>query len=78
MLFRFIGQYTHGRTTINAGVDFVEHEPSEVDCPELQRRLSNNPEFERVEAHPLDHDGDGEKGGSLPKVRRGRPKKVAE
>ena len=26
--------------------------------------------------HPLDHDGDGRKGGSLP--RRGRPKKVKD
>jgi hypothetical protein len=76
MLFRFIGQYTHGRTTINAGVDFFEREPSKVEDAELIRRLSNNPEFEAVEAHPLDHDADGVKGGSLPK-KRGRPKKVA-
>ena len=26
--------------------------------------------------HPLDHDGDGRKGGSLPKAKRGRPAKV--
>lgn len=26
--------------------------------------------------HPLDHDGDGHKGGSLPGKRRGRPRKV--
>jgi hypothetical protein len=77
MLFRFIGQYTNGRDMINAGADFYGREPSFVDDAELQRRLSNNPEFEAVEAHPLDHDGDGEKGGSLPK-KRGRPKKVAE
>jgi hypothetical protein len=77
MLFRFIGQYTHGRTVINAGVDFHEREPSFVADAEIARRLSNNPEFEAVEAHPLDHDADGVKGGSLPK-KRGRPKKVAE
>jgi hypothetical protein len=68
MLFRFVGKYTGGRTTINAGVDFVEREPSRVDDPELIRRLSNNPEFEVV--HPLDHDGDGEPGGSLPSEKR--------
>lgn len=26
--------------------------------------------------HPLDHDCDGEKGGSLPKAKRGRPRKA--
>ena len=26
--------------------------------------------------HPLDHDGDGKKGGSLPGKKRGRPRKV--
>jgi hypothetical protein len=70
MLFRFIGQYTHGRTTINAGVDFEGHEPSEVTDAELIRRLSNNPEFDAVEAlveAPIE----------APK-KRGRPKKVAE
>ncbi len=77
MLFRFIGQYTHGRNSIDMGVVFEGREPSFVADAELARRLSNNPEFEAVEAHPLDHDGDGEKGGSLPK-KRGRPKKVAE
>jgi hypothetical protein len=77
MLFRFIGQYTHGRNTINMGVLFEGREPSFVEDAELARRLANNLEFEMVEAHPLDHDGDGEKGGSLPK-KRGRPKKVAE
>lgn len=25
--------------------------------------------------HPLDHDGDGRKGGSQPKPKRGRPRK---
>lgn len=32
----------------------------------------------RSELHPLDHDGDGHKGGSLPVKRRGRPPKVRE
>lgn len=26
--------------------------------------------------HPLDHDCDGQKGGSLPKAKRGRPRKA--
>lgn len=74
MLMRFIGQYTNGHTSISAsGVTFEGDEPAEVTDPEAIRRLSGNPEFETV--HPLDHDGDGEKGGSLPKARRGRPKK---
>lgn len=81
MRFRFVGQYTHGRTTIDAGgVLFTGHKPAEVECPELIRRLTNNPEFEAV--HPLDHDGDGVKGGSLPDAvkprKRGRPKKNAD
>lgn len=81
MQFRFIGQYTGGRTTINPGVLFVDREPSLVTDAELARRLSNNPEFERV-GHPLDHDGDGKPGGSLPDAvaprRRGRKKKVQD
>lgn len=78
MKFRFIGKYTNRHASINAGgVVFEGHEAAQVTCPELQRRLSANPEFEAVEAHPLDHDADGVKGGSLPK-KRGRPKKVAE
>ncbi len=29
-----------------------------------------------TDKHPLDHDGDGKLGGSLPKAKRGRPAKV--
>lgn len=73
MLFKFIGRYTNGHTSINAsGVVFEGNEPADVTDPEAIRRLSGNPEFEAVD--PLDHDGDGEKGGSLPK-KRGRPAK---
>lgn len=76
MLFKFIGRYTNGHTSINAsGVVFEGREPANVTEADAIRRISGNPEFEEV--HPLDHDGDGEKGGSLPK-RRGRPKKVAD
>lgn len=73
MLFKFIGRYTNGQTTINAcGVTFEGDDPAEVTDTEAIRRLSGNPEFAEVD--PLDHDGDGEKGGSLPKPR-GRPRK---
>jgi hypothetical protein len=80
--FRFVGQYTNKHTSINAGgVVFEGHEPATVECPELARRLTNNIEFEAVR-HPLDHDGDGRPGGSLPDSvkprRRGRPKKNAD
>ena len=71
MRFRFIGRYTNGHETIALyGATFQGHEPAEVTDAEAIRRLSNNIEFERV--HALDHDGDGTKGGSLPKVRRGK------
>lgn len=74
MLFKFIGRYTNGQTSINAsGVTFDGNEPSEVTDAEAIRRLSNNPEFVAVD--PLDHDGDGEKGGSLPGVKAKRRKK---
>jgi len=69
--FRFIGRYTNGHEMIALyGVTFHGHEPAEVTDAEAIRRLSNNIEFERV--HALDHDGDGVKGGSLPKARRVR------
>lgn len=75
MRLRFTGIYTGGREAITlCGVTFTGREPATVDGEAL-RRLSNHPEFEPV--HPLDHDGDGEKGGSLPR-KRGRPKKEAE
>lgn len=64
--FRFIGQYTGDRDSINAsGVVFEGREPSKVDAADAIRRLRNNPEFEEVgKRDPLDHDGDGKKGGS--------------
>lgn len=74
MKLKFIGEYTGGRNSISyPPYEFAGREPLEVD-PEtdMGRRLCNNPEFEHVD--PLDHDGDGEKGGSLPK-KRGRPRK---
>lgn len=72
MLFRFIGQYTHGRTSIDMGVLFEGREPSEVADCELQRRLSNNPEFERVE---LDNVDEVDEVVEAPR-KRGRPRKV--
>ena len=75
MLFRFIGQYTHGRTSIDAGgVLFEGHEPAEITDAELIRRLTNHVEFEAVEA--IEPEGD-----ETPPVvlkKRGRPKKVAD
>lgn len=80
MLFRFIGQYTNGHTTINVGgpavtggVTFEGHEPAEVEREDLVRRLLKNPEFEAI--GPLDHDGDGEPGGSVP--AEGDPEELA-
>jgi hypothetical protein len=65
MLYRFVGTYTHGRTSITmSGVTFEGREPSECDCP----RIAGNPEFEAVEAVEID--------AAPEKPRRGRPKKV--
>ena len=67
-MMRFIGQYTNGHTTISyLGCTFEGHDAREVSA-EVAAFLAGNPEFETI--HPLDHDGDGEKGGSLPKKRR--------
>lgn len=65
-LLRFIGDYTCGRDTLQMGPYlFIGREPLEVDPQDpIGKRLLNNPDFEAL--HPLDHDGDGEKGGSLP------------
>lgn len=63
MLYRFIGTYTHGRTSITiSGVTFEGREPSECDCP----RIANHPEFEAVE--PVDD--------APAKPKRGRPRKA--
>lgn len=68
MLFKFIGEYTNDHTSISiGGVTFDGHEPSEVPKA-LEKRFASHPEFEAVE--PLDHDGDGKKGGSLPKRKK--------
>jgi len=44
------------------------HGAEELDLPAVA-------EAETVARDPLDHDGDGRKGGSMPKARRGRPAK---
>jgi hypothetical protein len=74
MLLKFTGQYTNGHTSITYGdVTFEGHEPTE--CPEgLANKLLKG-EFEEV--GPLDHDGDGEKGGSLKGQKATAKKKVA-
>lgn len=72
MLFRFIGQYTHGRGAIRScGVTFNGREPSDVTDAEAIRRLSGNPEFEQVAA-PVS--APVEVAPPAPK-KRGRPKK---
>lgn len=76
MHFRFIGLYTNGHTRVaSCGVTFEGRAPSEVTDPDAIRRLNGNPEF--IAASPLDHDGDGKPGGSLPR-KRGRPRKDVE
>ncbi len=63
MRLKFTGQYTNGHTSITyEGVTFEGYEPAECP-PELAARLLKS-EFEAVD--PLDGDGNGEKGGSLP------------
>lgn len=66
MRLRFIGSYTGRATSITMGeYTFEGHEPTEVDtATDMGRRLSRNPDFEAIDA--LDHDANGEKGGSLP------------
>ncbi|MES2295213.1 MAG: hypothetical protein V4527_18095 [Pseudomonadota bacterium] len=47
--FKFIGQHTGGRNSINAsGVDFVGDKASEVTDEDGIRRLRGNPEFVEV------------------------------
>lgn len=67
MRYRFIGTYTHGRTSLTiCGVTFVEREPSECD----DWRIANHPEFERAqEATPAPAVE------AAPK-KRGRPRKA--
>jgi hypothetical protein len=79
MKLKFIGKYNGPETISYPPYTFVGREPLEVD-PEtdMGRRLCGNREFEEV--HPLDHDGNGEPGGSLSgdnatAKKRGRPKK---
>ena len=64
MLLKFTGQYTNDRTSITyGGVTFEGHEPTE--CPDDLAQELIKGEFEQVD--PLDHDGNGKKGGSRPK-----------
>jgi hypothetical protein len=64
-LYRFIGTYTGGRTSITiSGVTFEGREPSECDCP----RIAKHPEFEAVEpVEVID---------APAKPKRGRPRKA--
>jgi hypothetical protein len=61
MMLKFIGEYTNGRTSISyLGCTFEGHAPREV-TPEVMALLKGHPEFQEI--HPLDHDGNGRKGG---------------
>lgn len=68
MQFRFIGQYTNGRTSICMnGIVFEGHDPSEVPA-DMAFRFAGSVEFEEVsgdEPEPAD------------KPKRGRPRKDA-
>lgn len=74
MRFRFTGKYTNGRTTVSIyGATFEGYDPIDVADDDVALNLLSHPEVEEVA--PLDHDGDGNLGGSLPKARRGRPRR---
>jgi hypothetical protein len=56
MLFKFIGQYTNGRSTImTCGTLFEGREPADVTDPDGIRRLTNHPEFEWVTKTVMPH-----------------------
>lgn len=77
MKFRFTGTYSAAETISFGDVTWYGREPAEVSDAGWIARLSRHPEFDAVadDADPLDRDGDGAPGGSLPK-RRGRKPKV--
>ena len=66
MQLKFIGEYTGGRSSITMGeYTFEGREALEVDTKtDMGRRLAGNPDFEVIGA--LDHDANGQPGGSLP------------
>jgi len=68
MRVRFIGtdDPTDDRACVVFGLSFDKGEW--VDLDEVPPKLLTNPTFEV--ADPLDHDGDGRKGGSKPRTRR--------
>lgn len=76
-LMKFIGTYTGGRTSIQMGEYVFEgHEPTKVDeRTAMGKRIAGNPDFAVVD--PLDHDGNGEKGGSPKGSRSTRRRKKA-
>jgi hypothetical protein len=78
MKLKFIGQYNGGQTSITMGeYTFEGHDPIEVDGRTAEgKKLAGNPDFEAVGA--LDHDGDGEKGGSLKGEKATAKKKPAK
>lgn len=79
-LFTFNGRNASGFTSVG-GLVFPTGEAVPVSDEAIIAKLEQHPEF--TAADPLDHDGDGEKGGSLQGEnatarRRGRPRKKKE
>jgi len=85
MEYMFRGRFSHGLDSIEAmGVTFNGREPSEVRDAAAANWFDGHPDYVRVAveppaetapvrrivAHPLDHDANGKKGGSLPKFKR--------
>jgi hypothetical protein len=71
MRMRFIGKYQPGQTEITfLDHTFVGNEAREV-SDTFANQLVGHPELEVI--HPLDRNGDGRKGGSLPR-KRGKAK----
>jgi hypothetical protein len=65
--------FRNGTALPEHGVDYLI-----VECEaELVNALGDGWREElEASCHPLDHDCDGVKGGSLPKAKRGRPRKA--
>lgn len=86
-LYRSPGPYGVGERSYRiAGADDEAHEAALLasgwKATKEEAWGEEAPEADNVEEdaedtpHPLDHDGDGKKGGSLPGKKRGRPRKV--
>jgi hypothetical protein len=89
MRYMFRGDFSQGLFTVTTmGVTFSGRTPSEVTDLAAANWFDGHPDYVRVAeepapevprprimSHPLDHDKNGKKGGSLPRKRK---KKVAK